>query len=98
MHPKESNDLLLKSLTERLTEENNKEAILLGVFNIDLIKSNSDANASEFLDVIYSSNLLLHIASPPQLTSRSHTLIDNIFSNINEECTSSKIKYLPKKL
>ena len=67
MHPKESNDLLLKSLTERLTEENNKEAILLGVFNIDLIKSNSDANASEFLDVIYSSNLLLHIASAPPI-------------------------------
>ena len=65
MHPKKSNDLLLKSLTERLTEENKKEAILLGVFNIDLIKSNSNATASEFLDVIYSSNLLPHIASPP---------------------------------
>ena len=91
MHPKEFNDLLLKSLTERLTKENNKEVILLGDFNIDLINSNSNDNASEFLDVIYSSNLLPHITSPTQLTSRSHTLIDNIFSNINEECTSGNI-------
>ena len=91
MHPKEFNDLFLKSLTKRLTKENKKEVILLGDFNIDLIKSNSNANASEFLDVIYSSNLLPHITSPIQLTSRSHTLIDNIFSNINEECTSGNI-------
>ena len=63
----------------------------MGDFNIDLIKSNSNVNASEFLHVIYSSNLLPHITSPTQLTSRSHTLIDNIFSNINEDCTSCNI-------
>ena len=40
MYPKEFNDLFLKSLRERLTKENNKEVILLGDFNIDLIKSN----------------------------------------------------------
>ena len=76
----------LKSLTKRLSKENKKEVILLGDFNIDLIKSNSNSNTSEFLDVIYSSNLLPHITSLSRLTSRSHTLIDNIFSNINEEC------------
>ena len=91
MHPKEFNDLFLKSLTKRLSKENKKEVILLGDFNIDLIKSNSNANTSEFLDVIYSSNLLPHITSLSRLTSRSHTLIDNIFSNINEECTSGNI-------
>ena len=64
MHPKEFNDLFLKSLTERLTKENNKEVILIGDFNIDLIKSNSNANASEFLDVICSSNHLLFITLP----------------------------------
>ena len=80
--------LFLKSLTERLTKKINKEVLLLGDFNIDLIKSNSIANAWEFLDVIYSSNLLPHTTSPTWLTSRSHTLIENIFSDINEECTS----------
>ena len=46
MHPKEFNDLFLKSLTERLTKQNNKEVILLDDFNNDLIKSNWNANAS----------------------------------------------------
>ena len=77
MHPKEFSDLFLKYLTERVTKENNKEVILIGDFNIDLIKSNSNTNASEFLDIIYSSNILPHI--------------NNIFSNINEECTSGNI-------
>ena len=39
MYPKEFNDLFLKYVTERLTKENNIEVILLGGFNIDLIKS-----------------------------------------------------------
>ena len=81
----------LVKIFPKKTYQYKKEVILLGDFNIDLIKSNSNANASEFLDVIYSSNLLPHITSPTQLTSRSHTLIDNIFSNINEECTSGNI-------
>ena len=38
-----------------------------------------------------SSNLLSYITSPTRLTSRSHTLVHNIFSNINEECTSGNI-------
>ena len=63
----------------------------MGDFNIDLIKSNSKTNASQFLHVIYSSNLLPHITSPTHVTSKSHILIDNIFSNINEECTSGNI-------
>ena len=39
----------LKPYTEAVTEGNNKEIILLGDFNIDLIKSNSNAKMSEFL-------------------------------------------------
>ena len=95
MHPKEFNKLFLKSLTKRLTEVNKEEVMLLGDFNIDLIKSNSNTNASELLDVIYSSNLLHRITSPTRLTSRSHPLIDNIFSNINKECTLHKKPYFP---
>ena len=34
MHPKDVNDLFLKSLTKRLTKENQREVILLGDFNI----------------------------------------------------------------
>ena len=91
MHPKQFNDLFLESPTEKLTKENSKEVILLSDFKFDLIKSNLNANASEFLDVIYSSNLLRYITSRTQLKSRSNTLTDNIISNINEEFTSGNI-------
>ena len=74
-----------EKVTERLSKVNNKEVILLEDFNIDLIKSNSNANASEFLGVIYSRNLFSHITSTARLTSKNHTLIYNITSNINEE-------------
>ena len=88
IHPKEFNNLFLKSLTNKLNKESNKEIILLGDFNIDLIKTNS----SEFLDIIYSSYLIPHITSPTRLTSRSHTLIDNIISNvITEDAISENI-------
>ena len=89
MHPQEFNSLFLKSLTNKLSKESNKEIILLGDFNIDLIKTNTNNNASEFLDIIYSSYLIPHITSPTRLTSRSHTLIDNTISNVITEDTIS---------
>ena len=54
MHTREFHDPFLKALTERNTKENSKEVIVLGNFKIDLIKSHSNTNASEFLDIIYS--------------------------------------------
>ena len=89
MHPQEFNSLFLKSLTNKLSKESNKEIILLGDFNIDLIKTNTNNNASEFLDRIYSSYLIPHITSPTRLTSSSHTLIDNMISNVIIEDTIS---------
>ena len=89
MHPQEFNSLFLKSFTNKLSKEINKEIILLGDFNIDLIKTNTNNNASEFLDIIYSSYLIPHVTSPTRLTSRSHTLIDNIICNVITEDTIS---------
>ena len=92
MHQKEFNNFFLKSLTNKLNKESNKEILLLDDFNIDLIKTNSINNASEFLDIIYSSYLIPYITSPTGLTSRSHSLIDNIISNvITEDAISGNI-------
>ena len=81
MQHNEFNDEYLKPLSEKLISEN-KEVILLGDFNIDLLKSDSNKNVSDFLDIIYSTNLVPNITSPTRLISRSQTLIDNIFSRI----------------
>ena len=85
------NDKYLKSLSEKSISEN-KEAILLGDFNIDLLKCDSNKNNSNFLDIIYSTNLVPNITSPTRLTSRSQTLIDNIFSSIiNGDCIAGNL-------
>ena len=89
LDPQELNSLLLKSLTNKVSKERNKKIILLGDFIIDLIKTNKNDNALEFLDIIYSSYLIPHITSPTRLTSTSHTLIDNIISNVITEDTIS---------
>ena len=86
----EFNDEYLKPLPVKLISEN-KKVILLGDFNIDLLKCNSNKNASDFVDIIYSTNLLPNITSL-RLTSRSQILIDNIFSSvINDDCIASNL-------
>ena len=91
MYPKEFDNLLLKPLTEQLTKEDNRDEILLGDFNIDLMQTNSKANASEFLDITCSGKYVPHSTSPRRLTSRNHVFIDNIYSNINEEYISGNV-------
>ena len=84
-------DEYLKPLSEKLIIEN-KEVILLGDFNIDLLKCDSNKNVSDFLDIIYSTNLVPNITSPSRLTSRSQTLTDNIFSSvINDDCIAGNL-------
>ena len=91
MQQSEFIDEYLKPLTEKLISEN-KEVILLGDFNIDLLKWDSNKNVSDFLDIKYSTNLLPNITSPTRLTSRSQTLIDNIFSSvINDDCIAGNL-------
>ena len=59
----------------------NKKLYLLGDFNIDLLKTDDDANIDEFYTIISSNFLVPHITLPTRITSTSRTLIDNIFSN-----------------
>ena len=70
MQQSEFNDEYLKPLSEKLISEN-KEVILLGDFNIDLLKCDLNKNVSDFLDIMYSTNLRPNITSPTRLISRS---------------------------
>ena len=87
----EFNDEYLKPLSEKLISEN-KEVILLGDFNIDLLKCDSNKNVSDFLDIIYSTNLVPNITSPTRSTTLGQTLIDNIFSSfISDDCIAGNL-------
>ena len=80
MDPVEFNDVYVHVL-EKLSNEN-KTVGLMGNFNIDLLRYNSNIDSSTFLDKMYSSFFLPYVSSPPQRTTHSQTLIDNIFQII----------------
>ena len=77
------NKYYLSSLIETLSLEN-KKIVLLGDFNVDLLKYDNNNDVSNFLDTMHCNLLLPHITSPTRITAKSSTLIDNIFSNFFE--------------
>ena len=79
-------DLYFSPVLEKISHEK-KSIIILGDFNIDLIKCSSDEKISDYFNLISSYNLLPFITLPTRITGHSKTLIDNIFSN----CTDPQI-------
>ena len=79
-------------LSEFKLSVENKTIVLLGDFNVDLLKYHINSDISNFLDSVYSSLLLSHIANPTRTTATSATLIVNIFSNnCNSPYTSGNL-------
>ena len=69
-----------------------KTIVLLGDFNIDLLKYDTNKDSTAFLDLMYTNFLLPYVTTPTQVTSHSETLIDNIFSNkIEDDLISGNI-------
>ena len=63
----------------------NKKIILMGDFNIDLLKYDMHGNSHDFLDVMYANFLLPSISTSSRVTPHSKTLIDYIFSKTIED-------------
>ena len=84
----EFNDYYLNKLLQKRSSEN-KSVILLGDFNVDLMKYDNHLSTNEFLDSLSSHLFLLHIAQSARIRDSSKTLIDNIFSNTLIENTIS---------
>ncbi|XP_071950001.1 uncharacterized protein [Antedon mediterranea] len=77
-------------LIKNLTKENNK-IFLLGDFNIDLLKFESDNNINDFVHCLFNNSLISLIHRPTRITEHSATLIDNIFTNDLESSVSGII-------
>ena len=56
MHPWEFNDIDLKALLENLSHKN-KTIAIMGDFNIDLLKYDTEKDSADFLDSMYASFL-----------------------------------------
>ena len=83
MDPDEFNTQYLPKLLSNISKEiKQKDFVLMGDFNIDLLNYTSDNKVAEFLDKMYSSSLLPLITHPTRISKTSQTLIDNIFSTI----------------
>ena len=71
----------LNKLLENISKEQ-KSIFLLGDFNANLLNYNEHNQTNEFLDSFASNSLTPLILQPTRITSRSTTLINNIFSNV----------------
>ena len=65
-------------LLHKLSNEN-KDIVIMGDFNVNLINCNDDKNISNFLDTMLSHSFLPFITTPTRITRNTKTLIDNIF-------------------
>ena len=62
-----------------------RNIILSGDFNIDLLKFNENAITNDFLDFIVGNNYIPRITLPTRIGQTSRTLIDNFFVNISHK-------------
>ncbi len=78
----------VEAFTDKIMElfdrSHNKIVFLCGDFNIDLENSSSLKTTSEFINSMYSLSLFPMIYKPTRITSKSATVIDNIFTNAVE--------------
>ena len=80
----------LSNIIEIINQEN-KLIVLLGDYNIDLLKYGTHIKTTEFLDDMISHGLLPVITKPTRITKHSATLIDHIYTNIIQNTSSSGI-------
>ena len=82
----------ISPLLLKLLKESYKRILLLGDFNIDLLRSELSDSINNFIDTLSSDFLLPHILLPTRI-SKTSTLIDNILSNSTslEEIESSNV-------
>jgi hypothetical protein len=65
-------------------QRTNKDVILVGDFNIDLLKIKERSIYNDYFETILSNGFFPKITYPTRITSSSSTLIDNIFIKLSE--------------
>ena len=92
--PKADIDVALATIYELvdIIKQENKSVILLGDFNIDLLKFESNNKTDDLLNNLFSYGISPIITKPTRITEHSATLIDHIYTNmLNNVCQSGVI-------
>ena len=82
------NKTFMKKLLNKIGLEN-KRSLIVGDFNLNLIKYRQITGVNQFLEVILTNNFTPQITLPTRINQKSATLIDDIFFNHHEhQCIS----------
>ena len=74
-------DNFLVDILAKLRKDKNKTCILMGDFNIDLLKIGDHDESCRFYEILSENGFRPLILQPSRVTGKSSTLIDNIFIN-----------------
>ena len=77
-------DVFMLDLLQKMSKKD-KAMMLMGDFNIDLLKYDTNPDSIAFLDSVYINFYLPSITTPTRVTTHSKTLIDNSFLNNTED-------------
>ena len=66
-----------------------KNVIIVGDFNLDLLKYKQNSHINDYLENILSSGYMPNITFPTRLTSNSGSLIDNVFTKMSIQFSNS---------
>ena len=89
--PRADIDVFMKTITDIIetVKIENKQLILLGDFNVDLLKYETHAKTNDFLNGIISQGMIPLITKPTRVTDHPATLTEHIHTNIvNKKITS----------
>jgi len=75
-----------------IIQSENKNIIITGDLNIDLLKYHTNHDTTDFLDQLLLKNIIPKVTVPTRITSHSATLLDHIFTNIvSEKCIAGTL-------
>ena len=74
-------DEFLTVILSKISKEKNKICAIMGDFNADLLKIDTNEDTNYFYNILTSQSFRPLILQPTRVTSKSATLIDNIFIN-----------------
>ena len=77
------NHNLMKKLLNKISLENNR-CLIVGDFNLNLIKYRQIAGVNQLLEVLLTNNVIPQITLPTPINQKSATRINNLFPNYHE--------------
>ena len=91
-HPRSDMNTLTLHFNIILPLLTNKQAFIMGDFNLNSLNYDSHTPTFDFMNILFSNNFLPYITRPTRISNNSATIIDNMFTNLtNSKITSGNI-------